>query len=361
MNRTKHFVLGVLVCFGTASFLQAETTTQLTDEKSKVSYAIGMMLGHNWQQQGLDVDADIAASAIKAVQSSNTTLLTVEEAQETLRNFQKEFMAKQQQKRAEEAAKNKADGEAFLAANKQKPGVETLPDGLQYLVITNGSGPVPTASDMVSVTYTGTLIDGKVFDSGTHEFPVGGVIRGWTEALQKMPVGSKWKLFIPSDLAYGERGNRGIPPDSTLIFVTPDKAREILDDQVACMGCLSQCRFSNWSHHEPDFTNGKKADPRSFCIQKTLQDIAHESGSDSVLENNLMFSGHNAYRFGSDPFYGNIFFRQITDVSSGKPVPNMVSGEPVPAWFLNQAQHHGPIGWARYALSRLKRKMLGQA
>ena len=96
-------------------------------------------------------------------------------------------------------------------------------------------------------------------------------------------------------------------PDSTLIFVTPEKAREILADQVACMGCLSQCRFSNWAQHSEDLTNGKKADPRSFCIQKTLQDIAHHSDSDEVLNNNLMFSGHNAYRFGSDPFYGNGF------------------------------------------------------
>jgi nitronate monooxygenase len=104
-------------------------------------------------------------------------------------------------------------------------------------------------------------------------------------------------------------------PDTTLIFVTPGKAQEILADQVACMGCLSQCRFSNWSQQEPDFTNGKKADPRSFCIQKTLQDIAHHD-SDEVLENNLMFSGHNAYRFASDPFYGNGFIptvRQLVD------------------------------------------------
>jgi NAD(P)H-dependent flavin oxidoreductase YrpB (nitropropane dioxygenase family) len=96
-------------------------------------------------------------------------------------------------------------------------------------------------------------------------------------------------------------------PDSTLVFVTPEKAREIHADQVACMGCLSQCRFSNWAQHEPDFTNGKKSDPRSFCIQKTLQDIAHHGDRDEVLDNNLMFSGHNAYRFGSDPFYGNGF------------------------------------------------------
>jgi NAD(P)H-dependent flavin oxidoreductase YrpB (nitropropane dioxygenase family) len=100
-------------------------------------------------------------------------------------------------------------------------------------------------------------------------------------------------------------------PDTTLIFVTPDKAREILADQVACMGCLSTCRFSNWSQHEPDFNNGKKADPRSFCIQKTLQDIAHNGDRDDVLENNLMFSGHNAYRFGTDPFYGNGFIPTV--------------------------------------------------
>jgi NAD(P)H-dependent flavin oxidoreductase YrpB (nitropropane dioxygenase family) len=94
-------------------------------------------------------------------------------------------------------------------------------------------------------------------------------------------------------------------PDSTIIFVTPERAREILADQVACMGCLSQCRFSNWSQHEPDFSNGKKADPRSFCIQKTLQDIAHTADEPEAVENNLMFSGHNAYRFASDPFYSN--------------------------------------------------------
>jgi NAD(P)H-dependent flavin oxidoreductase YrpB (nitropropane dioxygenase family) len=100
-------------------------------------------------------------------------------------------------------------------------------------------------------------------------------------------------------------------PDNTLVFVTPDKAAEILADQVACMGCLSHCRFSNWSQEEPEFSNGKKADPRSFCIQKTLQTVAHESDSDEVMENNLMFSGHNAYRFSADPFYGNGFIPTV--------------------------------------------------
>ncbi len=100
-------------------------------------------------------------------------------------------------------------------------------------------------------------------------------------------------------------------PDSTLIFVTPDKAQEILVDQVACMGCLSQCRFSNWSQQEPDFATGKKSDPRSFCIQKTLQDIAHGANDEAVVENNLMFSGHNAFRFATDPFYGNGFIPTV--------------------------------------------------
>jgi FKBP-type peptidyl-prolyl cis-trans isomerase FklB len=182
-----------------------------------------MMLGHNWQQQGLDIDPDIAARALKDVQSSNVTLLTQAEMQETLTAFQKTFAAKQQAKRAEEGKKAKADGDAFLAANKNNPGVQVLPDGLQYIVVTNGTGATPLPTDTVSVNYRGTLIDGTEFDSSYKRgqpasFPVGGVIPGWTEALEKMPVGSKWKLFIPSELAYGERGQRGIPPNSVLIF-----------------------------------------------------------------------------------------------------------------------------------------------
>jgi nitronate monooxygenase len=100
-------------------------------------------------------------------------------------------------------------------------------------------------------------------------------------------------------------------PDSTLVFVTPEKAQEILEDQTACMGCLSTCRFSNWSQHEPDHTTGKKADPRSFCIQKTLQDIAHQSDEAGAVERNLMFSGHNGYRFAKDPFYSNGFIPTV--------------------------------------------------
>jgi hypothetical protein len=103
-------------------------------------------------------------------------------------------------------------------------------------------------------------------------------------------------------------------PDNTLVFVTPEAARELLKDQVDCMGCLSQCRFSNWSQEAPEFSNGKKADPRSFCIQKTLQAVAHDSDSDDVMEHNLMFSGHNGYRFASDPFYGNGFIPTVREL-----------------------------------------------
>jgi FKBP-type peptidyl-prolyl cis-trans isomerase FklB len=203
--------------------VRAEATNQLTDEKSRVSYAIGMMLGHNWQQQGLEVDPDITARAIKDVLSGKPTTLTQEEMQQTLTSFQKEFAAKQQQRRLDQGIKNKTEGDAFLAANKSKDGVQSLPDGLQYVVLTNGTGAIPTAKDTVTVNYRGTLLDGTEFDSSYKrgqpaQFPVTGVIRGWTEALQKMPVGSKWKLFIPSELAYGEQGNHNIAPNSTLIF-----------------------------------------------------------------------------------------------------------------------------------------------
>ena len=219
----KKIIFAALITLSLASVGMAADTNVLSDTKSRVSYAIGMMLGHNWQQQGLDVNPDLAAQAIKDIQSGGPTLLTQAEMQQTLTSFQQEFRANQQKKQAELGSKNKAAGEAFLAANKNNPGVVTLPDGLEYQVISSGNGATPTANDTVTVNYRGTLIDGTEFDSSYKrgqpaEFAVGGVIRGWTEALQKMTVGSKWKLFIPSELAYGERGQNGIPPNSALIF-----------------------------------------------------------------------------------------------------------------------------------------------
>ena len=222
MNMKTTF-LAVILSAGVAAPLFAAGTNILSEEKSRVSYAIGMMLGHNWQQQGLEIDPDIAAHAIKDVQSGGTTLLSQTEMQETLTAFQQTFKIKQQKIQAEKAEKSKAEGEAFLAANKSKSGVVTLPDGLQYTVLTEGTGAMPGASDVVSVNYRGTLVDGTEFDSSYKRgqpasFPVNGVIRGWTEALQLMKTGSKWKLFVPSELAYGESGRPGIPPNSVLIF-----------------------------------------------------------------------------------------------------------------------------------------------
>ena len=220
-----------MCCLSVTAPLFADGTNQLADGKSRVSYAIGMMTGRQWKQQDIDFDPDTYARGIKDALAGGATLLTQEEAQQTIDGFKKEFSAKQQQKRLELTAKNKAEGEAFLTTNKLNAGIKllsvTLPDGkaseLQYLVLTAGTGAVPTASDTVSVNYRGTLLDGTEFDSSYKRgqpasFPVGGVIRGWTEALKTMPVGSKWKLFIPSELAYGEQGNRGIPPNSTLTF-----------------------------------------------------------------------------------------------------------------------------------------------
>jgi FKBP-type peptidyl-prolyl cis-trans isomerase len=219
----KSTLLAVVFSLGLVAPLLADDTNVLTDAKARASYAIGMTLGHNWQQQGLDLDLDLVLRGLKDAESGGTTLLTPEEMQATLKEFQQTMMAKQEKMRAEEAVTNKTAGEAFLATNKNNPGVITLPDGLQYQVITAGTGATPTADSTVTVNYKGTFLDGKEFDSSDRtghplQIQADRVIHGWTEALTKMKVGAKWKLFIPSDLAYGERGNRGIPPNATLIF-----------------------------------------------------------------------------------------------------------------------------------------------
>jgi FKBP-type peptidyl-prolyl cis-trans isomerase FklB len=219
----KKIIFGTVVTLGLASIVMAEGTNLLTDTKARVSYAIGLNIGHSFKAQDVDVDVALVTRGIKDVLAGNPELMTEAEVKSTLMAFQQEMRANMMKKRAEEGVTNKAAGEEFLAANKNKPGVQTLPDGLQYIVITNGTGATPVAGDTVTVNYRGTLLDGTEFDSSYKrgqpaQFPVTGVIRGWTEALEKMPVGSKWKLFIPSDLAYGEQGNRGIAPNSTLIF-----------------------------------------------------------------------------------------------------------------------------------------------
>jgi FKBP-type peptidyl-prolyl cis-trans isomerase len=209
---------------GTTVAKSGEVTT-LTTDKQKSSYAIGMNLGAGLRRQEIDVDSAALIQGMKDSLAGGKTLMTEEEATAVLTKLRTEMQAKQQAKAKAEEANNKKEGEAFLAANKTKEGVVTLPSGLQYKVITQGSGPKPTASDTVTCNYRGTLINGSEFDSSYKRnepasFPVSGVIKGWTEALQLMNVGSKWQLFIPADLAYGARGTPGGPigPDSTLIF-----------------------------------------------------------------------------------------------------------------------------------------------
>jgi len=201
------------------------TVTTLTTTKEKASYAIGMNLGGGLHRQNIDVDSAALVQGLKDTLSGNKTLLTEEEARAALMQLQSEMQAKMQAKQAAEGEANKKEGDAFLAANKTKEGVVTLPSGLQYKILTPGTGPKPTATDSVVCNYKGTLINGTEFDSSYKRgepatFPVTGVIKGWTEALQLMPVGSKWQLFIPSDLAYGPRGTPGGPigPNATLIF-----------------------------------------------------------------------------------------------------------------------------------------------
>ncbi len=208
----------------------AKSATPLTlkTSKDKFSYAIGMKTGQrmaeSFKKQSVPFDPALLARGLKDGATGSKTLLTDEEAQAAIKTVQEEVGKQQQEKSQKEGAVNKKVGEEFLAANKGKEGVVTLPSGLQYKILTAGTGPKPTASDTVVCNYRGTLINGTEFDSSYKRgqpatFPVNGVIKGWTEALQLMPVGSKWQLFIPSAMAYGERGAGGdIAPDSTLIF-----------------------------------------------------------------------------------------------------------------------------------------------
>jgi len=198
----------------------------LTTQKAKNSYALGMSIGTGLKKQGVAtaVDPAIVSRGLRDALGTGKTAMTEDEMRTALTQLRTQVQGAQEVKAHAEGATARKAGEEFLAANKSKEGVQTLPDGLQYKVITAGTGPKPTANDTVTVNYRGTLINGKEFDSSYKRgqpisFPVGGVIKGWTEALQLMPVGSKWQLFIPSDLAYGDRGAGGdIGPGETLIF-----------------------------------------------------------------------------------------------------------------------------------------------
>jgi FKBP-type peptidyl-prolyl cis-trans isomerase FklB len=194
----------------------------LTTEKDKQSYAIGLNVGKSLHRDNIDVDPKIVLQGLKDAMAGGAVLLTDDQIKTVMTDLQNQVRQKQEEKKQALAEGNKKDGAAFLAANATKPGVVTLPSGLQYKVLTAGTGPKPTATDSVVCNYRGTLLNDTEFDSsykrGPATFPVSGVIKGWTEALQLMPVGSKWQLFIPADLAYGERGREPIGPNATLVF-----------------------------------------------------------------------------------------------------------------------------------------------
>lgn len=193
-------------------------------EKEKVSYSIGFDIGSNFKKQAINVDLDVFLRGVKDASANGDALLSEKERREAMTAFSKKQRGKMQSRQKAEASKNKEIGEKFLSENKGKPGVVTLDSGLQYKVIVEGKGPRPAGSDTVKTHYKGTLIDGTEFDSSYSRgqpalFPVKSVIAGWTEALQRMRVGSKWVLYIPSNLAYGERGaGAKIGPGATLIF-----------------------------------------------------------------------------------------------------------------------------------------------
>jgi FKBP-type peptidyl-prolyl cis-trans isomerase len=208
----------------TAAAAKTQTAPALTTQKDKFSYALGMNLGTNLHKQSVPVDPNILLRGLKDALAGGKTALTEDQARAALMEVQNEMRKKQQEEMHAAGEASKKEGDAFLAVNKAKEGVVTLPSGLQYKILTQGTGPKPTATDSVVCNYRGTLINGTEFDSSYKRgepttFPVSGVIKGWTEALQLMPVGSKWQLFVPSDLAYGERSpGPEIAPDSTLIF-----------------------------------------------------------------------------------------------------------------------------------------------
>jgi FKBP-type peptidyl-prolyl cis-trans isomerase FklB len=199
-------------------------TVLLSDDKARLSYAIGMMFASRWKEQGVDVDNNMVMRGLNDEQSGRPTLMSLAEERDIINKFQQALADRQQKMREEMLTKNKMEGEIFLAQNKNQPGVMTLPDGLQYKVITEGTGETPSPADTVSVNYRGTFINGTEFDSSAKsghpaQFPVNRVIHGWSEAISHMKVGSKWQLFIPSDLAYGPSGYGGrIEPNTTLIF-----------------------------------------------------------------------------------------------------------------------------------------------
>ncbi len=226
MNKSLPAVVGCLSVIASFSSIGADNT--LKTQKDKVSYSIGLQMGSQMTQFTDSVDIDKIIMGLKDGHAGKKPQLSVEEIQSVMTAFKLEVQAgkraRQQAGLKVDADKNGKEGKKFLSENKNKEGVVTLPSGLQYKVLTKGNGATPKETDTVVTHYRGSLIDGRVFDSSHKRgqpasFPVTGVIKGWTEALQKMKVGGKWQLFIPSDLAYGSRGAGAmIGPNAVLIF-----------------------------------------------------------------------------------------------------------------------------------------------
>ncbi len=219
MKKLLYFVL-LIALAAAPSFAQDALKT----DQEKLGYAIGMNIGMNMKRQAIDADSDQIVSGMKAALAGKETVLTEQEMAQILTAYQQQMQQKQMAEMAAAAEASAKKSEDFLKENSKKEGVKTLPSGLQYRVITEGTGAMPKADSTVEVHYKGTLVDGTEFDSSytrgePASFPVGGVIPGWTEALQLMKEGAKWELAIPSTLAYGERGAPPvIPPNSALVF-----------------------------------------------------------------------------------------------------------------------------------------------
>ena len=215
----KRFIIIVIASLIAFPLFGQEKSPQLKDQKDKVSYSIGMQIGFNLARQKVDINPDVLSAGIKDSLAGKPQL-TSDQVKDVMAQFEKDMEQKQKQL----GEKNKTEGVKFIEENKSKPGVKTTASGLQYKVEKEGTGAQPKATDMVTVNYRGTLIDGTEFDSSYKRgqpatFPVNGVIKGWTEALQLMKKGAKYQLFIPSNLAYGERAmGPDIGSNSTLIF-----------------------------------------------------------------------------------------------------------------------------------------------
>lgn len=216
-------LIGFVVFF--AAYLGAQEPAALKSELEKINYGIGVLVARNFQSQGLNVDLNLVIKGMRDTLSGSKLLMTEEELQKTMTALQAETQKRMQESFKTAAEKNKKEGEAFLAENAKKEGVVALPSGLQYKILKAGDGKKPESQNSVECHYRGTFINGTEFDSSYKRgAPLvvkvdGGIIAGWSEALKLMPVGSKWQIFIPSHLAYGEKGaGSQIGPNMTLIF-----------------------------------------------------------------------------------------------------------------------------------------------